>query len=114
MTTPRRLRTFGLPSFRVRYAGVWWGVAGVVSFAVAGGVLVAARGEYYDDREGGFSGLNTRIVEGTVTPSWKLSDSFTVRADIRVDHSLDSELFGPTRKLRRTQTTVAANAFFSF
>jgi predicted porin len=94
----------------------WSGVAGYARIGPTTGLSLGLRAETFKD-EGGtrmISGTKVTASEFTLTPTYKFSNNFVVRAEGRFDHA-DSEIFtddkGGTKK---NQATVGLNAIFVF
>src|SRR5262249_34865337 len=68
-----------------------------------------ARGEWFTDLEGARTGTAQTLVEGTLTPTVKVSDNFILRGDLRVDRS-DHTVFATSDAMSHHQVTIAINA----
>lgn len=69
---------------------LWWGVAGAVRYAVDDRWGIAARGEYYNDRDGyttGFVPAQIGLLTGTLTLDYSPARALKLFADGRVDWS---------------------------
>jgi hypothetical protein len=94
---------------------VWKGVAGYARYAPAGNFALALRGETFRD-EGGTrlgTGVPTTAGEGTLTPTYKLTDRFLVRGDLRVD-AANKAVFQRDGAPRKRQATFAGNVIFVY
>jgi hypothetical protein len=65
----------------------WYGAAGYVKWQFLENWYVAARGEYFNDRNGARTGLPQTLYSGTATVDWKLSDPMHIRFEYRHDGS---------------------------
>jgi predicted porin len=96
---------------------VWKGIAGYGKLAVTDNFSLALRGETFKDEGGTRLGtdLNTTASEITVTPSYKVSKNFIVRAEGRYDNVNQDDVFTDNKGLtKRNQTTIGLNAIFVF
>jgi hypothetical protein len=95
---------------------VWKGVAGYARLDVTKQFGLALRGETLRD-EGGTrlgTGDAARVGELTLTPTFKVSDRFVVRSDLRYDSS-DKDIFiKRDGELKSSQMTIAANVIFVY
>ena len=95
---------------------VWKGVAGYAHYDVTKRFALALRSESFRD-EGGTrlgTGVPTTVSGTTVTPSYKFTDRFLVRGDVRFDGANQDIYVRRGGDLRRHQTTVAANVIFVY
>ena len=94
----------------------WSGVAGYAHIGPATGASLGLRAETFKD-EGGtrlVAGSKVTASEFTVTPTYKFSSNFVVRAEGRFDHA-DSEIFKDDKgKSKKNQGTLGLNAIFVF
>jgi hypothetical protein len=92
----------------------WWGGAGYLRFESPAGLGLALRGEYFKDDGGTRLGVPVSVYEGTVTPYWRVTTHFMLRAEGRVDAS-DTDLYTKSDgTVGSTQPTVALNALFAY
>lgn len=74
---------------------------------------LTVRGEWFDDPDGVRTGFDQTLKEVTFTPEFKIGSGFVVRGEVRRDWS-DRPVFDAKSGLKKDQTTVAANALYSF
>jgi len=104
---------------RAQAAALWHGAAVYARRALHPRVAVAVRAEYYDDRDGFFSGTPQILLEGTATLELRPADPLILKLEARHDVS-DARVFkgrvdaSGTPSTSRTQTLAiaSANAFF--
>jgi hypothetical protein len=87
----------------------WMGTAAYGVVNLTGQFALALRGEWFRDRDGVRTGIPQNLVEATLTPTLKLTDSFLLRGDLRVDHS-NKDAFEGDEAMSQRQVTVALNA----
>ena len=94
---------------------VWKGVAGYTRLDVTSRFALAFRGESFHDAGGTRLGVTApaTIGEITLTPTYKLSDRFVVRSDLRFDHA-NAALFVKDAGLSDKQTTISTNIIFVY
>lgn len=104
---------------RPQGAALWHGAAVLGRAALSSRVAIAARLEYYDDRDGFFSGTSQVFREGTATLELRPDDHLIVKLEARHDisgaHVFSGELDAsgnPT--FSTTQTLFIASAVASF
>jgi hypothetical protein len=94
----------------------WYGVAGYSRIGPSTGFSLGLRAETFKD-EGGtrlVAGSKVSASEFTITPTYKFSNNFVVRAEGRFDHA-DSEVFTDDKGVgKKNQATVGLNAIFVF
>ncbi|KFA91657.1 outer membrane beta-barrel protein [Archangium violaceum] len=97
-------------------AALWYGAGLNARVQVARPVAVAARAEFYNDRDGLISGTAQRLVEGTLTLEVKPAEHLVLKLEARHDRST-ADVFGGaetnaegTPVPRSTQTLVVAGA----
>ena len=94
----------------------WGGVAGYARFGPATGLSVGLRAETFKDNGGTRLGTGTKITanEFTITPTYKFSSNFVVRAEGRYD-SGDSPIFTDDKgKPTKNQATLGINTMFIY
>jgi hypothetical protein len=93
---------------------VWKGAAGYARYDVTKRLALAVRSEAMRD-DGGtrLTGAATRVSETTVTPTFKFTDRFLIRSDVRFDRA-NRDIFAWKGLTRDHQTTVAANVIFVY
>ena len=92
----------------------WVGVAGYIRLQAVQALRADARGEAFWDLDGYRTGTQQRILEATLTPELHVTDSFLLRADLRIDQS-DPALFQRADGLvRHYQPTIGLNAIYVF
>ena len=74
---------------------------------------ICLRGEYFADPDGARTGVPQDLKEVTLTPEWKISSHFLVRADLRADWS-SRDVFEKRAGFTRTQPTILLNTFYAF
>lgn len=95
---------------------VWKGVAGYAHYDVTARLGLALRTESFRD-EGGTrlgTGVPTTVSGTTLTPSYRFTDRFLVRGDVRFDSANQDIYVRRSGELRSHQTTVAANVIFVY
>jgi hypothetical protein len=95
---------------------VWKGIAGYVRLDLTSKLALALRGETMRD-EGGTrlgTGASTTVGEVTLTPTFKVSDRFVVRSDLRYDTANSDIFIKRDGELRSSQATIAANVIFVY
>jgi hypothetical protein len=88
-------------------AAVWDGAALYARFALHPKAALALRAEYYDDRDGFFSGTPQLLVEGTATLELRPADHLIFKLEARQDVS-DARVFQGTLDATGTATTSKA------
>ena len=93
---------------------VWKGAAGYVKYDVTKRFALALRSETLQD-DGGtrLTGGKVRVSETTITPTFRFTDRFAIRSDVRFDRS-NQDIFTWKDATRNHQTTVAANVIFVY
>jgi len=91
----------------------WSGGAAYVRWQGGPPFALIARGEVFHDPDGVRTGLAQTLSEITLTPEWRVSPRFVLRADLRTDHSTRSA-FPSSSGMKADQTTVLVNALASF
>jgi hypothetical protein len=88
----------------------WWGIAATGRATVHPLVDVALRGEIFKDEDGNRTGLAQRLIEVTLTSTFRLGGGFVVRPELRIDNS-DVEVFATDNESdpSKTQVTFAIN-----
>jgi hypothetical protein len=78
----------------------------------------ALRGEWFYDHDGARTGVaNQRVWAVTFTPTYKVTDNFAVRPELRWDHARKDTFLGDddgVTEVHNDQITAAVNAVFSF
>jgi hypothetical protein len=92
----------------------WVGVAGYVRFQAVKRFALIVRGEAFWDLDGYRTGTTQRILEATLTPEFHVTDSFLVRADLRIDHSNAAVFERSDGLVRHYQPTLGLNAVYVF
>lgn len=90
-------------------AALWYGVGLNARVRVAPSVAVAARAEFFDDRDGLVSGTAQRLAEGTVTLEVRPAEHLVLKLEARHDRST-VDVFGPHRD--QTLVVGGATAYF--
>jgi len=92
----------------------WVGVAGYIRAQATRRFALILRGEAFWDLDGYRTGTAQRILEATLTPELRVTDSLLVRADLRIDSS-DQPVFQRSDGLmRHYQPTLGINAIYVF
>ena len=92
----------------------WVGVAAYIRSQLTHRFALILRGEAFWDLDGYRTGTQQRILEATLTPEFHVTDSFLVRADLRIDNS-DQAVFQRSDGLvRHYQPTLGINALYVF
>ena len=94
---------------------VWKGLAGYARIDATSRLALAFRGESFHDQGGTRLGVTApaTIGECTFTPTYKLSDRFIVRSDLRFDLA-NTPLFVKNSGLSDKQTTISTNIIFVY
>src|SRR5207248_4712888 len=92
----------------------WAGIAAYVRLQATRRFALVLRGEIFWDFDGYRTGTSQRLLEATLTPEFKVTDSLLVRADLRVDDS-DQLFFQRSDGLKRHyQPTLGLNVLYVF
>jgi hypothetical protein len=91
----------------------WEGAAGYARATLSDRFAVAARGEYFKDRQGARTGTAQRVWAFTLTPEVRAADNLILRADLRHDAS-DAAVFDKRGAAVKTQTTLLFEAVVPF
>ena len=92
----------------------WAGVAAYIRLQATRRLALIVRGELFWDFDGYRTGTPQRLLEATLTPELRVTDSLLVRADVRVDDS-DRAVFTRSDGLvRHYQPTLGLNAIYIF
>jgi hypothetical protein len=94
---------------------VWKGLAGYTKLDLSSRFSAAFRGETFHDEGGTRLGVSTPATVGeiTFTPTFKLSDRFILRSDLRFDHA-NMPLFVKDAGFSDKQTTISTNVIFVY
>lgn len=87
----------------------WYGMAGIIKYDINDLWSVAARAEYFNDKDGVRTGTAQKVKEVTITPEFRLAKSIIVRPEYRHDWS-DKESFNG----RKTQDTIALGVMYTW
>ncbi len=95
---------------------VWWGGAAYLRLDAPAGYGLALRTEFFRDEGGTRTGLGQplTVYEATVTPFYKFSNRFGIRAELRIDGSRDAIYPKKDGSPGNAQPTLAANTLFVF
>jgi hypothetical protein len=94
---------------------VWKGAAGYARYDLTSALAVALRVETFRDAGGTRLGTGaTTVSEATLTPTYKFTDRFLARGDLRLDRSNRDLFVTRSGPLRDGQVTVAANVIFVY
>lgn len=95
---------------------VWKGLAAIARLDATSRFALAVRGETLHDLGGTRFGTGTSatIAEVTVTPTYRLSDHFIARGDVRVDRASQPLFFPRGRAASDRQATVAGNVILVY
>jgi hypothetical protein len=91
----------------------WDGFAAYLRFDILPQISLSARGERFSDRQGVRTGVTQTLTEATLTPEYRVSKNFVVRAELRKDWS-DQAVFQKSAATTNTQTTVQFNVLLVF
>ena len=91
----------------------WTAIGGTVRYDVSDKFSVALRGEQFDDKNGFRTGTTQKLKEITFTPTYRLTDNFLVRGDLRFDKS-DKRTFTKENTVSDDQSTVSLNTVYQF
>jgi len=92
----------------------WVGVAAYIRCQATKRFALVLRGEAFWDFDGYRTGTAQRILEATLTPELRVTDSFLVRADLRIDNSDQAVFQRSDGLLRHYQPTIGINAIYVF
>ena len=95
---------------------VWKGIAGYGKLGLTDNFSLALRGETFKDEGGTRLSLgNATVNEITLTPTYKVSKNFLVRAEGRYDSvNQDNAFFDNKGVTKRSQGTIGLNAIFVY
>ncbi|MCU1282431.1 MAG: hypothetical protein JWM53_5977 [bacterium] len=92
----------------------WAGLAAYIRLQATRRFALIVRGEIFWDFDGYRTGTAQRLLEATLTPELRITDSLLVRADLRIDDS-DQAFFQRSDGLvRHYQPTLGLNALYVF
>jgi hypothetical protein len=92
----------------------WAGIAAYVRLQATKRFALVVRGEIFWDFDGYRTGTAQRLLEATLTPELRVTDSLLVRADLRIDDS-DQLFFQRSDGLsRHYQPTLGINVIYIF
>jgi hypothetical protein len=91
----------------------WQGLAGYVRLNPSSRVGLTVRGEWMDDEDGARTGVAQTLKEVTFTPEVRVWRGFYLRGEVRHDLS-DQSVFEDESGMKKSQTTFALNAFYTF
>lgn len=92
----------------------WVGVAAYIRSQLTRRFALILRGEAFWDLDGYRTGTAQRLLEATLTPEFRVTDSLLVRADLRIDNS-DQAVFQRSDGLvRHYQPTLGINVLYAF
>jgi hypothetical protein len=92
----------------------WAGVAAYIRCQATKRFALVLRGEAFWDFDGYRTGTAQRILEATLTPELRITDSFLVRADLRIDNSDQAFFQRADGLVRHYQPTLGINAIYVF
>lgn len=92
----------------------WAGVALYLRAQATRRLAFIGRGEIFWDFDGFRTGVAQRLMEATVTAELRVTDSFLVRPEFRIDQSDQSVFIREDGLTRHYQPTVAINALYVF
>lgn len=92
----------------------WTGVAGYIRCQATRRFALVVRGEVFWDVDGFRTGTAQRLLEATLTPEVRITDSLLVRADARIDNSSQAVFQRSDGLLRHYQPTLGINALYVF
>jgi Putative beta-barrel porin-2, OmpL-like. bbp2 len=87
----------------------WFGFAGIVKYDINDTFSIAARGEYFDDKDGVRTGTVQKLKEMTLTFETRLSGGLILRPEYRHDSSNQESFENSTKK---SQDTIALGALY--
>ncbi len=92
------------------------GIAGYAKLDATARFSLALRADTFEDEDGVRLGQTepTTVRGFTITPTYKFTDNFVVRAEGRLDTADRSVFAKDDGALDDTQTTIAANVIFVF
>ncbi|MFI5250846.1 MAG: porin [Bacteroidota bacterium] len=92
---------------------VWDGIAGYMRLNLLSEFSLVLRGEQFEDRDGIRTGRVQKLRELTLTPEYRVTGDFIVRADFRYDKS-DQVVFQKNNDWIDNQSTVGINFIYKF
>jgi hypothetical protein len=92
----------------------WAGVAAYIRLQASKRFALIVRGEIFWDFDGYRTGTAQRLLEATLTPELRITDSLLVRADLRIDDSDQALFVRSDGLLRHYQPTLGINAIYVF
>jgi len=92
----------------------WAGVAAYIRCQATRRFALILRGEAFWDFDGYRTGTAQRLLEATLTPEFHVTDSFLVRADLRIDNSDQAPFQRADGLVRHYQPTIGVNAIYVF
>lgn len=93
----------------------WYGISATARFDVSDAWSVAARGEYFKDKDGARTGVGQTLKEVTVAAEIRLAGGFVLKPEYR--HDWSDEKFFPDPEgaaEKKMQDTVALGAMYSW
>ncbi len=91
----------------------WSGIVGYARFGLSDHFAFIFRGEYFADPEGARTGVGQYLKEVTLTPEWKITSHFLLRADLRLDWS-NRAVFEKQSTFTTSQPTILLDAIYVF
>ncbi|MBI5186743.1 MAG: porin [Nitrospinae bacterium] len=104
---------YGIEEMASRNNVEWWGLAGVVRYALTDFFALNLRGEYFDDTDGARTGMGQKLWEITLTPEITVSERLILRPEYRHDDS-NAKFFNDHGAPDDSQGTIALNAIYYF
>jgi hypothetical protein len=92
---------------------MWNGIVGYARFGLTDTFALIFRGEHFNDRDGVRTGVAQKLKAVTLTPEFKVSSHFVVRADLRVDWS-NQDTFRKNEGFTSSQPTALLNVIYLF
>jgi hypothetical protein len=92
----------------------WAGVAAYIRCQATRRFALILRGEAFWDFDGYRTGTAQRLLEATLTPEFHVTDSFLVRADLRIDNSDQAPFQRADGLMRHYQPTIGIDAIYVF
>jgi hypothetical protein len=92
---------------------MWNGIVGYARFGLTDTFALILRGELFNDRDGARTGVAQKLKAVTLTPEFKVSSHFVVRADLRVDWS-NQDSFEKKEGFTSSQPTGLLNVIYLF
>ncbi len=93
----------------------WYGAAATGKYDVNDAWSVAARGEYFNDKDGARTGKEQKLKEITLAAEWRVASGLTLKPEYRHDWSDEKVFYNSDTEIdKKTQDTVALGATYTW